>query len=506
MAARDVKSFAKAIPAPVRGWNARDSIDAMKEDEAIRLENWFPGFGKVSLRKGFTSYATDLGADVFTLAEFNAGAQRKFIAAAGGTIWDVSSAGSGVALASGYSSDKWQWAQFDDAAGGARMGLVNGTDAPQIYDGSGLTAMTISATGLTVSNLIGINVYKNRSYFWTGADQDFYYSATDALGGALSKFPLGRVSGFGGNLIAMGTWTVDGGDGVNDLAVFLMTSGDIVIYNGSDPSDANDWSLIGIFRTGPPLSIRSVTKVGSDLVVSTKDGYMPLSKILSLGRGQKTEALSDRIRGAISQALQDYGDNYGWQSILYPRGNMGIFNVPVSAAEFHQHVVNTETGAWCKFTGMNARCWGLYNDRLYFGGSGAVYLADEGMADDTTPIRGDAQPAWNYLGDRSKLKLVTALRVQGSSSGSTSYSASVGADFVDPAVEAGVSVPGVVGGDWDTSSWDTTDWPSETLPFSDWLSQGAFGYCFSPRVKVETSDQSLDWYAFTYLFEPGGVI
>ena len=45
-------------------------------------------------------------------------------AAADGNIWDVTSAGTATSLASGFSSDRWQWAQFDDSGGGARVGLV----------------------------------------------------------------------------------------------------------------------------------------------------------------------------------------------------------------------------------------------------------------------------------------------------------------------------------------------------------------------------------------------
>ena len=503
---RQQKSIAYSTPAPVGGWNARDSIDQMDEDEAVSLDNFFPGFGKVSLRNGSSSYATGLGADVFTLSEFNAGASRKLIAGANGAIWDISSAGAGSSLKTGFSENKWQWAQFDDASGGSRMGLVNGTDAPQIYNGTTVTGMTVSSTGLTVSTLIGVNVHKNRSYFWTGTSQDFYYSATNALGGVLTKFPLGRVSGFGGNLLTMGTWSVDGGDGLNDLAVFVMTSGDVIVYNGSNPGDANDWSLVGIYRIGAPLGVRGVVKAGRDLVVMSKDGYVPLSKVLPTGRTQGELALSDKIRGAVQEAGQAYSANFGWQAIHYPRGNMALFNVPTSGTKFDQHVVNTTTGAWCKFTGWNARCFGLYNDRLYFGHNGTVYLADTGTADGSAAISGDGQGAWTYFRRRNQLKRLTLAKVLGSATGTLPYTLGIGADFRDSQISVTASTPSVAGGEWDSSDWDTTDWPVEETVFDGWGSAGAIGYNFSPRLRVSSSTQGFDWYSTAYAFEAGGII
>jgi hypothetical protein len=45
--------------------------------------------------------------------------------------------------------------------------------------------------------------------------------------------------------MAMGTWTLDAGYGVDDYAVFITNNGEAIVYKGSDPSDPNDWSLIG---------------------------------------------------------------------------------------------------------------------------------------------------------------------------------------------------------------------------------------------------------------------
>jgi hypothetical protein len=54
---------------------------------------------------------------------------------------------------------------------------------------------------------------------------------------------------------------------------------------------------------------------------------------------------------------------------MYPKAGWLLINVPVANnTTYHQYVVNTITGAACKFTGMNASTWGMYNNNLYFGG------------------------------------------------------------------------------------------------------------------------------------------
>jgi hypothetical protein len=501
---RKEKGVTKPIPAPVGGWNARDGVDEMEDNEALILTNLFPAQGEVELRKGFTSHATGMGAAVETVGEFNAGSTRKMFAGADGKIWDSTAAGAASSLATGFSSNRWQWAQFDDASGGARVGLVNGADAPQIHTGAAVSAMTISGSGLTPSNLSGINIFKNRSYFWDYRTQDFWYSATNALGGALTKFPLGRVSGTGGNMIAMGTWSRDGGDGADDLAAFLLSSGDVLVYAGDDPGSGSAWSLVGRFTIGAPMGVRALTKVGADLIVATRDGYVSLAKTLASGRAQQSEAFSDKIRKAVLLATKNFAANFGWQVLHYPGSNMGIFNIPISGSQFEQHVINTLTGSWCKFSGINARAFGMYNDSLYFGGAGGViYKADNGRSDGGAAISATGQTSWSYLGSRQRHKRFTLMRPILETDGALEFSAGIGVDFGIIRQERAESSSVVTASPWDSPPWDSSPWSDETAVSTDWLSAEGDGYNVSSRIDVVTSTRLLKWLATHYRYEPG---
>lgn len=495
-----------AVPSPIGGWNTRDSLDAMEIIDAVSLDNWFPGLGSCWIRGGSLSYATGLGGIVRMLAEFNAGSTRKFIAAANGNIWDISVAGAGSSLASGFTSNEWQAAQFDDASGGARMGLVNGTDSPRTYNGSAIAAMTISGTGLTPANLNGIHIYKGRSYFWDDRTQDFWYSATNALGGTLTKFPLGRLSGSGGNMLAMGTYSESAGEGPQDRAVFLMSSGDVFMYAGSDPGSSTDWQLRGYYNIGAPISKRSVKKVGAELIMVTKAGYIPLSTVLSAGRLNEQEA-SGKIRGAALDATSQYGSLTGWDLLHYPTRNQLIVNVPTTSG-FVQHVMNTETKVWCRFTGLASQCWALYSDVPYFGKSdGTVHRYDTGYNDAGTPIQADGQTAFNYLGNRRALKRATGIRtLLRMSGGQSSYAIGVGFDFkrISLGAQTNIAAPNTAA--WDSANWDAAQWADESVTVSKWNSAKGAGYALSTRLAIASSQQRFEWLSNTHLYERGGVL
>ena len=55
------KSSATAVPAPIGGLNARDSVANMPERDAVKLENWFPKTTSVDLRAGYSAWNTFTG-------------------------------------------------------------------------------------------------------------------------------------------------------------------------------------------------------------------------------------------------------------------------------------------------------------------------------------------------------------------------------------------------------------------------------------------------------------
>lgn len=497
-----------SVPSPTGGWNARDSLDAMDPSDAISLVNLFPTFGKVSRRGGYQLYATGLGGPVETLIEYNAAGKRVLLAAANGNIFDASLPGAiGSALATGFTSNRWQGVTFQNAAGIANMVLVNGADAPQEYDGSSIGNATISGTDLTVTTLLGCTVFKDRVFYWQNASQILWYTASGAIAGALTAFNLGGLSGFGGNIQSIATWTRDGGAGPDDYCVILMSSGDVLIYNGTDISDATNWAIVGIFHIGAPIGTRCYAKMGPDVAIINRDGFVPLSQVMP-GLWNPQEAVSDKITFAAQQAVNFYGKNFGWSVTLYPLGNMAIFNVPLSGVVAQQYVLNTATGSWAQFTNMNAFSWSLFNDDPYFGDPNGNVCLFNGSTDTGTissdnggAITVGAQTAWNYFGDRTRLKRMCLVRPIFMSDQNLALGLAVGVDFNNPNPAIPTTSYSGTGTPWG-SPWGSP-WSPASTTFRPRLIATGIGNAFSASVAANLLNTSFDWFSLAYQYEPG---
>lgn len=450
----------------------------MPVQDAVTLDNWFPDVGQVSVRKGYTEHVSGLGSGaVETLAEYHSGADRHLIASCDGELFNATSAA--TSLGSGYSNDRWQTVNFN-----GRLVMVNGQDTPVSYDGS--TVSNMSWTGVTSSTLIGVAVAHNRLFFWADDSQSFWYGGLNSISGELTEFNLSRVGRFGGKIIAIFDWTIDSGDGADDKTVILFSSGQAVVYSGTDPGDAINWSLQGIYNVGESVSPRGVVQVGADVRVITSQDYVSFPELLRRG------ALggASKVSGALQKAFQAGSSLFGWDAVFFPEGSFVLFNVPTAGGQYVQHVVNTRTGAWCRFRDITSHCWATFDQGIYFGGSGGtVYQFWDGQDDNGSAIEAHGVQAWtNFNSDYRKR--VTAYRMVISTNGDLSYSSSIGYDFLIPNTLSPNTISSS-GTPWG-SPWGSPWSPAATIS-EYWAAGTGSGVSLAPSIKVSAL-KSVNWY------------
>lgn len=502
----------RSLPAPITGWNTRDALDAMAPTDAVTLDNFYPDAGGVNLRNGYAPYASGMGTlgYVKTLAEYSAGSIDKFIAGANLSFYDISNPGPvGAPLASGFSSDQWQSVYFL-----SKLFFMNGVDTMQVFNGSGFS--NANFTGATLSSIIGGIQYQNRLFFWQSNSTGFYFAPLNSINGSLSFYDLSAFSPRGGNLIAAATYSHDGGNGVLDFIAFMMSSGDCLVYYGNDPSNANAWSLVGIYRISPPVSPRAVCNYGAEAFLTTADDHVPLQQqLVALRLGQLPPR--SKASTAVQAAFNANAAAFGWQALYYPGGRRLIFNIPNVDGSYDQHVCNTgvqvggsqsivqsDAHPWCRFRFMPAATWGLYKNKLYFGGpAGAVYQADTGNLDNLGAVMGTAQQAWNTFGDPAT-KRVSAVRPIISSVGSIKYNFGLGFDYGDLNVPLAISTVNQ-GSPWDTSPWDVSPWSPETQIDTSWHSGTGEGQAIGMRLQV-SGTQPISWLRTDFRTEPGSAL
>lgn len=502
---------------PIGGWNTRDAIDGMAAEDAIQLDNLFPAVGKCELRGGYEDYVSSgIGSDnVETLGTLVVGSTEHFWCATDAKIYEITNGGSPADRtgAATITVDRWQWTVFADSTAptAPTLLLVNGTDQPLKWTGSGNVA-SWSPTGPTVTSLIGVHVFKNRVFAWEKNSRDFWYGDVGQIPGTMVRFPLSGIRGAQGNLLFMATWTRDGGAGPDDFAVFVTDAGSVIVYAGTWPGGGTaTWNLVGVYQIPRPLGIRAWANVLGDLLIATESDYVLLSEALAKA-GVVTEAT--KMAGAVTAAAALYRSNYGWQVLVHPRGQKIICNVPLQTnAQYHQHVINTQTRAGCRFTGWDFRCFAVFNGNLYGGGSGKVYRCDEGRVDDATgsavAIQVRAKQAFTAMGAPGRVKRVTAVRPLLRVSETLTATYTLAVDYADKD-GATVASAGSASSSpaWDDPLWDVAYWSLETQAAVQrkWRMLGGRGAAFSVGITVDIKNQALEWLSTDYLVEAAGRI
>jgi len=498
----------QSLPAPLGGWNARDSLANMDPADAVTMVNMFPTVSNLTMRGGYTKHATGLSGKVQTIMVYNDGNNSKMFAATStGYIYDVTAVGAvGAAVVSGLSNGIWEYVNVT-TAGGSYLMAVNGTDSALLYNGTTWTNPAI--TGVSSADLCNITLFKNRIWFIEQYTLKAWYLPTSSIGGAAQYTDLSALCRFGGHLVDLDTWTIDAGYGVDDNLAFITSIGETIVYRGTDPASAATWSLIGVWKLGSPIGTRAMLKWAGDLLILTYDGLMPMAASLQSSRLDPRVALSDKIQGAITQATTQYGGDHaavGWQITYTAKYNAVWINIPVGDGQQQQYVMNTITKSWCQFTGWASYCWEIYNDDPYFGSDGYVAHAwDDSYADDVSNITTQTLQAFNYFGERGVKKYFTRARPSIFSNGDPTISVGMNIDFDTSDTTAPVTFTGSAYGVWDavTSTWDVAIWGADLGIQNTWLGITGIGYCGGLQMKTASSGIQIQWASTDVVYQSG---
>lgn len=498
-----------SIPAPIGGWNARDSIANMEPTDAFEMINFFPSYSNLVLRGGYTNYVTGIDGQVETLMNYSTGTTKKLYAIAKTKIYDVSTAGVvGAAVATGLTNARWEHINVT-TGGGSYLYLVNGVDAPLLFDGTTWSSITgasaIAITGVTTTTLNNVTLFKNRVWFLQKGSLKAWYLPTNAVGGAAQTLDLSTIAKFGGYIVDIATWTIDAGYGADDNLVFITSNGEVIVYAGTDPASSTTFKLIGVWKLGSPIGNRCFMKFAGDILIITFDGLMPLAAALQSSRLDPRVALSNKIQGAISDATTLYSSNFGWQIYYSAKNNAVWVNVPVNEGKNQeQYVMNTITRSWCKFQGWNANCWEEFGDNPYFGGNGIVGKAwDKTYSDNATNINTNVLQAFNYFEQRGVKKYFTRARPSIFTDGLPAILVAMNIDYDVSDPTAALSYSSNAYGLWDIAVWDTGLWGQGLTITNNWQGITGIGYCGGVHMKSASQTLQLEWAATDVVFQTG---
>ena len=368
---------------------------------------------------------------------------------------------------------------------------------------------TIGITGVNSNTFINVNLFKNRLYFTQKDTLNCWYLPVDSIGGVASPLYFGSIARNSGYLQAMGTWTLDAGQGADDYAVFVTSMGEVIVYNGTDPSSATTWALKGVWQLGQTFNRRCFFKWSGDLLLLTQDGLVPLASALQSSRLDPRVNLTDKIYYAVSQAATLYYAQFGWQINYFASENMLILNIPIPNG-MEQYVMHTITKSWARFTGIQGYCWEVSgNSDMHFGGNGFVGSFYTATSDDENNITATAQQAYSYFDNPGQLKRFTLVRpILQSTGGVPNVLCGISVDFDTQSQLGAVSFnPNTqTEGIWDTAKWDGNVWAGGLITTKIWQGVTGIGYTGSVNLNAASRGIELHWASTDYVMEAGGVV
>lgn len=503
------------LPAPSGGWDTETPLAELPQTHARIFDNWMPGGVQIRLRKGYSDHVTGGTEPVATLMAYNAGASSALFAAAGDSIYNVTTAGSlGSAVVGSLTSARFSYTNFT-TSGGSFLWICNGADDPRHWDGSAWATPSLTITTYTDNNISYVLAFKERLFFIFKNTLVMGYLGIQEIAGTISNYPLGAVFNRGGRLVALGAISRDGGDGVDDFFVALTSEGEVAVFQGSNPADADAWALVGVYYVGEPVGDRPFIDIGDDLAVITRNGVMSVSLIMSRGSEQATTApqLTARVARVFRQYAQDGASYDGWEGLFVPAEDLMLVNAPRDtgvddvADSAHQFIRYRVTGGWGRFTGWDFSTYALLGGTLYAGGyDGVVYKCFDGYDDDGAAVVGAVWTSWTSLGIPS---LKTLMEVRALLTVATQASMRIVArtDFkASPLLGAWPAEVVSNALIWDQTQWDVAIWGGENASTRNWRAISGEGTNVSLVMEARSSVTEFSMNGWNLRFQMGGQV
>jgi len=124
--------------------------------------------------------------------------------------------------------------------------LTDGATGAGLAAGASASSSAVTITNVATSDISQAWSFKERIFMVEGGTTSVWYLPVKSIGGAAVEIPLGSLFSKGGSVLFGATWSLDSGSGLDDVCVFVTTTGQVAVYEGTDPASASTWSLVGV--------------------------------------------------------------------------------------------------------------------------------------------------------------------------------------------------------------------------------------------------------------------
>jgi hypothetical protein len=453
-----------------------------------------------------------------------------FAACEDGNIYDVTSAQAegfvppiAVAIPGQIRPGQFSWTNYSTTAT-TYLCICAAGGGYWTYDAVGgwinrTPTITPAAAAAAAPNWDFVMVWKNRLWFVQNATQDAWFLGTFAITGAAQNFDFGPLFIHGGELSALADMTLDAGNGVDDKLIVAASSGDVLVYEGTDPTAAATFRIVGRWYIGkPPAGRRWMSKYGGDLAMITPNGIEFAIRLLRgqsvtdpQGVGDDAATRYNEVIGAEVRAttLQPF-----WQLTYLPEEQSFIITTPFNDAQAsRQHVFSMIPRAWSRYIAIPMVCAEVFNGSLYFGTLdgkvGKLFAADTDDELSTgapgVSVQGRAQTAFVAPGnDLMALKRPLLVMPMFIAADTPQVKLNVNTEWNSTAPPGTPSYVPTVQALWDIAKWDQAVWVGGLSTFTGWVGVVGLGVYMSLYFTLTGAPRTL-FTSWKVVFEPGGI-
>lgn len=525
-------------PAPTKGLDYVTPFAEGDGKSGLVLSNVFTRTYGLEFRSGWRRNTSLIPGEIRTLMPYNPprgligpGASAKlFAACSNGTIYDVTDVTNevtvppvSVIIPGQLEPGEFSWTNFATLATNYLCVCSSGGGYWTYDTTGGWIDRTASITGggsAAAINFDFVMSWKNRLWFIRDQSNDTFFLGTNNIAGAASLFDFGPLMIHGGDIKAMASWTVDGGDGLDDRLVIVGSEGDVLIYGGNDPSSAVGFQIQGRWFVGrPPNGRRFMERYGGDLCMITQYGLMYMNKLVTM-RGDASDrdtTASYKVNPILANAIRDTLLAQYWEVRYFPPLEAIVLNSPTASDQKDRlWVMDVNSQGWSNFDNVPMLTCELFNGKVYFGTTtGIVGIAFEGtvttdgqLTDGTRgdDITVDVQTSFTPVGDAVRLKRMLQAQVVFQCSVPPAITAQINPDWSPQSTPGSPIFSQAQLALWDAALWDQATWEGGLAnTYRAWFGASGVGYFASLRFKGRGAPKTV-FINWTLVAEGGGLM
>jgi hypothetical protein len=372
-------------------------------------------------------------------------------------------------------------------------------------------------TSVTKADLAFIFTWKSRIWFLAENSATAFYLPVNSVTGQLQLFDFGPLLKNGGPLAIGVSWTYDSGAGIDDSLIIASFQGDVMLWEGTDPSTAATFALKGVWYAGRlPIGRRGFCQHGGNTLFLTEYGLIAISDLVAgkLHSTQLEGSFGYKVNPNLSRYISDTISTRYWFLSVYPVEETLVLGGPIydSIRSIRQSfAMDSLSNAWFTISDMDIYCADVFKGQYIFGTRdgnvcrGFVGFRDGGSFDGVTPgteVTGRVQGNFNGYGQNTLNKRMLRVKVYGISDGKPSIVVLYKAEYDLKTLLSTPSPVSTVLNTWNNALWNQAIWDTGATSFHKWIGVSGFGKMLSFQLAVRGSGRTL-LTDFEALYETG---